>query len=133
MHTSERDGIAVKWKVEAGTIYVDYELTIKTLSKGLAVIKLNYLPGRSLKRLTKTHHSLRQLAEETLAYGLSACVLLTREYPTRPDVFFFNLAIGVRLATVMRKVFSDLFDWYNWTPYVPKTQEPHQPRIGEVF
>ena len=68
----------------------------------------------------------------TLAYGLFACAMLTRDYSLRPDVFFLNLAVGVRLATKMRKVFSDFFNWYNLTLCVPDIQEPLQPTISEV-
>ena len=54
--------------------------------------------------LDQSASSLRELAEETLAYGLFACALLTN-YSLKPDVFFLNLAVGVRLATEM-KVFK---------------------------
>lgn len=130
--TSERDGISVNWRLEEETIYVDYDLTFQTLSKGLAIIKLEYLLRPILEALDQSASSLRELAEETLAYALFACALLTRNYSLRPDVFFLNLAVGVRLATEMRTVFSECFDWCNWTPRVPHTQEPLQPAIGEV-
>ncbi len=96
--TVDGDGMAVRWRVEEGTIHVDYDLNMETLSKGLAVIKLEYLLRPMLETLDQAANGLRDLAEETLAYGLFACALLTRDYSRRPDVFFLDLAVGVRLA-----------------------------------
>ncbi|KAL2037669.1 hypothetical protein N7G274_009614 [Stereocaulon virgatum] len=131
-HTSERDGVGIKWRVEEGTIFVDYDLALQTLSKGVAVIKLEYLLRPMLEELEKIASSLRETPEETLAYSLFSCALLTRDYSMRPDVFFLNLAVGIRLATEIRKVFLDLFDWYNWAPCHSDTQGALQPAIGGV-
>ncbi len=96
--TVDGDGMAVRWRVEERTIHVDYDLNMETLSKGLAVIELEYLLRPMLETLDQAANGLRDLAEETLAYGLFACALLTRDYSRRPDVFFLNPAVGVRLA-----------------------------------
>ena len=131
-HTNERDGIGVKWRVEEETIYINYDLTIQILLKGLVVIKLEYFLKFMLEALDQSASSLKEVAEETLTYGLFACALLTRNYSLRPDVFFFNLAVGVRLVTEMRIVFSEVFDWYNWISRVIHTEQLLQPAIGEV-
>ena len=125
-HAVDGDRIAIKWRVEEGAMYIDYDLTMDSLSKGLPVIKLEYLLRPMLETLDQSSHYLRELAEETLAYGLFACALLTRDYSRRPDVFFLNLAVGVRLATEMRRVFSECFDWCNWTSHRSTTQKPVQ-------
>ena len=130
--TVDGDGIRIKWRVEEGTIHVDYNLNIEALSKALAVIKLEYLLRPMLETLNQNSHHLVELAEETLAYGLFACALLTRDYSRRPDVFFLNLAIGVRLATEMRTVFAECFDWCNWTSHRSTTQEPNQLAITKA-
>jgi len=132
-HTVDGDGMAVRWRVEEGTIHIDYDLNMETLSKGLAVIKLEYLLRPMLETLDQAANGLRDLAEETLAYGLFACALLTRDYSRRPDVFFLNLAVGVRLATEMRKVFSECFDWCNWPPHAPTAQDSLQLAIREAI
>ncbi|KAL2041524.1 hypothetical protein N7G274_005906 [Stereocaulon virgatum] len=132
-HTVDGDGMAIKWKVEEGTIYINYDLTLEPLSKGLAFIKLEYLLRPMLEILDKNAYGLRDLAEETLAYGLFACALLTRDYSRRPDVFFLNLAVGIRLATEMRKVFSEFFDWCNWSPHTPTAQESLQLVIEDAI
>lgn len=61
-----------------------------------------------------------------------SCALLTRDYSKRPDVFFLNLAVGVRLATEMRRVFSEYFDWCNWDPHRSTAREFLQPAITEA-
>lgn len=109
----------MRWREDAGSIHIDYHLDLKTLEKGLAFIKLEYLLRPMLEVLDRTVSHQRELAEEILAYGLFACALLTRNYSTRADVFYLNLAIGVRLAAEMRRVFSDCFGWSNWPLHVP--------------
>ncbi len=131
-HTVDGSGIAIAWRIDEGTIYIDYDLTMETLSKGLAVIKLEYLLRPMLEALDEVDCCLRDLAEETLACGLFACALLTRDYSKRPDVFFLNLAVGVRLATEMRRVFSEYFDWCNWDPHRSTAREFLQPAITEA-
>ena len=115
---SQRKVVSVRWREDAGSIHIDYHLDLKPLEKGIAVIKLEYLLRPMLEALDRIAPHQRQLAEEILAYSLFACALLTRNYSTRADVFYLNLAIGVRLAVEMRRVFSDCFDWRNWPPHV---------------
>ena len=131
-HAVDGDDKAIGWTVEEGIIHIDYDLDMKTLSKGLAVIKLEYLLRPMPETFDQAATGLRDLAEETLAYGLFACALLTRDYSRRPDVFFLNLAVGVRLATDMRKVFSECFDWFNWAPHAPTAPESLQLAIREA-
>lgn len=104
----------VDWTIERERISIDYGLALEPLWKTLAGIKLEYILRPILEihqQLTPTH---RDTAEETLAYGLLCCALLTRSYSTRSDVFYLNLALGLRLATEMRNVFSEYFGWSNW-------------------
>lgn len=132
-HTVDGDGTAIGWTVEEEIIRIDYDLDMETLSKGQAVITLEYLLRPMLETLDQAANGLRDLAEETLAYGLFACALLTRDYSKRPDVFFLNLAVGVRLATEMRKVFSECFDWCNWPPHAPTAPESLPLAIREAI
>ncbi|KAL9126119.1 MAG: hypothetical protein Q9217_004780 [Psora testacea] len=114
---SHHKEVSVKWWEDAGSIHIDYHLDLKPLNKGLAVIKLEYLLRPMLEALDRTAPHQRELAEEVLANGLFACALLTRNYSTRVDVFYLNMAIGVRLAAEMRGVFADCFNWCNWPPH----------------
>lgn len=131
-HTVNGSGIAIGWRVDEGTIYIEYDLTMETLSKGLAVFKLEYLLRPMLEALDEVAYYLRDLAEETPACGLFACALLSRDFSKRPDVFFLNLAVGFRLATEMRRVFCECFDWCNWNPHRSTARELLQPAITEA-
>jgi len=97
--------VFVRWREEAGSIHIDYYLNLKPLWKGLAVIKLEYLLKPMLEALDRTASNQRELAEETLAYGLFRCALLTRNYATSADVFYLNFAVGVCLAAEIRRTF----------------------------
>ena len=101
------------WKLEEKSFSIDYNLRLGFLSRGLAVTKLEYLLRPMFEMLGHTAPALSDKAEETLSYGLFACALLTRDYSSRPDVFFLNLAVGVRLVYEMRKVLADCFGWCN--------------------
>ena len=121
---SHHEEVSMRWREDSGSIHIDYHLDLKPLEKGLAVIKLEYLLRPMFEMLDRTAPHQRQLAEEVLAYSLFACALLTRNYSTRADVFYLNLAIGVRLAAEMRRVFSDCFDWCNWPPHLSIIKRP---------
>ena len=50
-----------------------------------------------------------------------------KELSTRSDVFYLNLALGIRLATEMREVISECFGWSNW-PHGVMLTEAYLPR-----
>ena len=106
--------IWVEWTIEKDRIFIDYGFTLEPLWKALACIKLEYILRPVLDMLGELAPSQRDTAEETLACGLFCCALLTRNYSTRPDVFYLNLALGIRLATEMKEVFSECFGWDDW-------------------
>ena len=100
-------------ELDEKTLSIDYNLQLGFLSRGLAVAKPEYLLRPMFELLSQSATALSERAEETLSYGLFACALLTRDYSSRPDVFFLNLAIGVRLVSEMRKMLVDCFEWRN--------------------
>lgn len=114
LHKDDSGSIWVDWKIGKDCISIDYGLALEPLWKTLAGIKLEYVLRPILEMLEQIAPSQRDTAEETLACGLFCCALLSRDYSTRSDVFYLNLAIGVRLATEMRVVFSECFGWSNW-------------------
>ena len=114
----ERDGgdIWVDWKTEKDHLSIDFGFALDPLWNSLACIKFEYLLRPVFQMLEQIAPCRREIADETLAYGLLCCALLSRSYSKRPDVFFLNLALGLRLATNMKEMFSECFGWSNW-PY----------------
>lgn len=112
-------GLKVQWAVDGGKILIDYQIELELLEKGLAAIKLEYILSPVLKLLRESMPSsntenLQLLAEETLGYAMFTCALLTRDFSARADVFYLNLALGIRLATELKDVLSEVFGWDNW-------------------
>lgn len=82
-----------------------------TIGKNVATAKLEYilLP---IFDLVNQHDTLKaNLSINILSSALFTCALLTRNFRDRPDVFFLNLAIGVRLATELNEILSETFGW----------------------
>lgn len=129
LHKDDSGSIWVDWKTGKDCISIDYGLALEPLWKTLAGIKLEYVLRPILKMLEQMAPSQRDTAEETLACGLFCCALLSRDYSTRSDVFYLNLAIGVRLATEMRAVLSECFGWSNW-PQSVLQEEVSLPRAA---
>lgn len=116
LRNDDNGNIWVEWTIEKDCISIDYDLYLEPLWKALAGIKLEYVLRPILEMLEQLAPSQRNTAEDILAYGLFCCALLSRNYSTRSDVFYLNLALGVRLATAMREVFNECFGWSNWPP-----------------
>ena len=104
----------VQWTMEDGHLSLSYGLALEPLWKTLACIKLEYVLRPILEMLEQLAPSKRETAEDILACALFTCALLSRDYSARPDVFYLNVALGIRLATEMRDVFSECFGWSNW-------------------
>ena len=111
---SSDDKIWIQWTIEDGRLSISYDLALEPLGKILASIKLEYILRPTLEMLEQLAPSQRGTAEEILACALFTCALLSRNYSARPDVFYLNLALGMRLAAEMRDVFSECFGWSNW-------------------
>ena len=106
--------IWVQWTIEESHLSISYDLALEPLWKTLACIKLEYVLRPTLEMLEQLAPSQRETAEDILASALFTCALLSRDYSARPDVLYLNLALGLRLATEMRDVFSECFGWSNW-------------------
>ena len=123
----EDDGgnIWVDWKIEKDHLSIDYGFALEPLWNTLACIKLEYVLRPVVEMLEHVAPSQRDIAEETLAYGLFCCALLSKNYSKRLDVFLLNLALGIRLATNVKEMFSECFGWDGW-PHniIPKTKLP---------
>ena len=115
-HETDKRDIWIDWTVNKGHLSIDYNFTLEPLWKAIANIKLEYVLRPVFEMLEKLAPSQRDTAEETLACGLFCCALLSRNFSKRPDVFYLNLALGMRLATEMKDVFSECFGWNNWPP-----------------
>ena len=113
--TDNRD-VWIDWAIDKDHLSINYDFTLGPLWNATASIKLEYILRPIFEMLEKLALSQRDTAEETLACGLFCCALLSRNYSKRPDVFYLNLALGVRLATEMKEVFSQCFGWNNWPP-----------------
>ena len=113
--TDERD-IWIDWTIDKGHLSINYDFTLEPLWKVIASIKLEYILRPVFEMLEKLAPSQRDTAEETLGCGLFCCAMLSRNYSKRPDVFYLNLALGMRLAKEMKEVFSEYFGWNNWPP-----------------
>ncbi|GJC88090.1 hypothetical protein ColLi_10928 [Colletotrichum liriopes] len=105
-------GITVAWSFSPEVIRVDYEADVGDVGKVIAVTKLEYILVPLLQLVAEKHDSSKvDLAEKVLGHALLACALLTRNFSKRPDLLFLNLALGVRLAADMRRVFAETFGW----------------------
>ena len=113
-HKHDGENIWLDWKIEKDQLSIDYSFALEPLWNTLACIKLEYVLRPVLEMLEQIAPSQREIAEETLAQGLFCCALLSRNYSKRPDVFLLNLALGIRIATNMKEVFSECFGWDNW-------------------
>ncbi|EZF78364.1 hypothetical protein H105_00617 [Trichophyton soudanense CBS 452.61] len=104
-------GTTVSWAWGREGICIDCSIKMDEIGKVTAVTKLEYIL-RPLFELVAQHSSLKaKLAEDVLGNALFTCALLTRNFSERPDLFFLNLALGIRLASSMRDVFYELFRW----------------------
>lgn len=108
--------IWIDWAIDKGHLSIQYDFNLGPFWSAIASIKLEYILRPIFEMLEKLAPSQRDIAEETLACGLFYCALLSRNYSKRPDVFYLNLALGIRLATEMEEVFSQCFGWNNWPP-----------------
>ena len=110
------------WKVEEDSVVINYALDLLPLSKALAIIKLEYTLVPAFEMLNLYDPSKAALAEKTLAFALFSCALLTRDYSKAPNVFFLNVALGIRLVNSMTQVFDEAFAWRNWPGQSPEEQ-----------
>ncbi|KAJ5415511.1 hypothetical protein N7465_004206 [Penicillium sp. CMV-2018d] len=104
-------GATVSWNMRAHALDINYKLRADTLAKSVAAVKFQYvlLP---IFDLVNGHDTAKaNLSLDVLSSALFTCALLTRNFQQRPDVFFLNLAIGVRLATELSEVLSETFGW----------------------
>lgn len=104
------------WTIEKDRLCINYGFTLEPLWTAPANVKFEYILRPVLEMLEELAPSQRDTAEEILACGLFCCALLTRNHSTWSDVFYLNLALGIRLATEMKDVFSECFGWNNWPP-----------------
>ena len=109
-----RNMIALQWRIEDDAIHVDYRFGLSPSSCAYAAIKLGYILEPLLVQMYQDEAFQSNLSEEVLANALFCCSMLTRSHKDRPDVFFLNLAIGIRLADAMRDVFYEAFTWEDW-------------------
>lgn len=112
--SSDGGDVWLEWSSEKDHLSIDYGFALEPLWKTLAFIKLEYILRPVLEMLEHIAPSQRDIAEETLAYGLFCCALLSRNYSARLDVFLLNLALGIRLATNLKDMLSECFGWNNW-------------------
>jgi hypothetical protein len=118
-------GATVSWDIQPDTIDIDYKLRVDKISKCIATSKLEYvlLP---IFDLVNRHDTLKaNLSLDVLSSALFTCAMLTRNFRERPDVFFLNLAIGVRLATEPNELLSEIFGWDGF-PLVRSPGVPHE-------
>ncbi|KAF4971259.1 hypothetical protein FSARC_1881 [Fusarium sarcochroum] len=108
---SNASGAVVNWKWSPEAILIDYNFDVDDISRITGTTKLQYILRPLLELVAQDDPSKAQVAEDVLGYALFSCALLTRNFSKRPDLFFLNLALGVRLASGMRAVFYDVFGW----------------------
>ncbi|KAJ2903744.1 hypothetical protein MKZ38_009396 [Zalerion maritima] len=109
---SNLSGVTVSWTVTSQVIDINYHVSIDIVGKTIAITKLEYVLRPVLERIIAYTPAKAGLAEDVLGSALLVCALLTRNFSKRPDMFFLSLAQGIRLASNLRAVFSEVFDWH---------------------
>jgi len=94
-------------------IYITYQVKADSLVRAIALTKLEFILLPILEEVRRLSPTNVKLVEEVLSYGLFSCATLSRDFTGRPDAFFLNLALGVRLATSPSIVLSKAFGWHN--------------------
>ncbi|RAQ98581.1 haloacid dehalogenase domain-containing protein hydrolase [Stemphylium lycopersici] len=112
-----KSGTDVTWTINSEGLCIDYNVSVDTIGKATAIIKFEYLLRPLLNLLQKHSFEKANVAEEVLSNSLFACALLSRNFAKRADVFFLNLALGVRLVQDLREVLLEVFGW-RWPPAV---------------
>ncbi|KAJ5559812.1 hypothetical protein N7513_002211 [Penicillium frequentans] len=109
--TNNRSGATVSWDVLPEVIDINYELRVDTIGKSVAIAKLEYVLLPMFEMMNQHDPQMANQSLDVLSSALFACALLSRNFRERPDVFFLNLAVGVRLVTEMKEVLSEAFGW----------------------
>lgn len=112
----------VSWELQPEGLYINYAINVDAIVRAIALTKLEFvlLPLVEEVRLRDPAAAV-ELLEQVLGYSLFCCAVLSRNFTGRPDVFFLNLALGVRLASSMGTVFSEIFDWHKMSIVKPRT------------
>lgn len=124
-----RSGVMASWDFQQGAVHIEYNIDVDTIGKVIALSKLDYVLLPLLESVARDSPWLMKNIEEVLSYGLFCCALLSRRFTAQPDVFFLNLALGIRLAEDLEAVLREVFDWDKWhvfnLPSQPLTSVRH--------
>ncbi|KAI2687599.1 hypothetical protein CBS147326_6545 [Penicillium roqueforti] len=92
--------------------YINDELiAFHTIGKTVAITKFEYVLLPIFDLVNQYDTQKANLSVDVLSSALFTCAPLTRYFRERADIFFLNLAIGVRLATELNEVLSETFGW----------------------
>jgi hypothetical protein len=106
-----KSGTVVAWTISSNELCIDYNISVDAIGKATAITKFEYLLRPLLNLVQRHSFEKTNLAEDVLSNSLFACALLSRNFSKRADVFFLNLALGVRLANDLRGMLLEVFGW----------------------
>lgn len=87
--------------VENSSIVVDFKIPKSVISEAIFGIKTRYILAPFLKFVkNRCDISLTNNWATIFGHALLCCALLARDFSSRPDVFFANLALGVTLSQI---------------------------------
>jgi hypothetical protein len=112
-----KSGTVVTWNISSNDLSIDYNVTVDVIGKATAITIFEYLLRPLLNLVQRQSFEMANVAEDVLSNSLFACALLSRDFAKRADVFFLNLALGVRLVHDLREVLLEVFGW-RWPPDV---------------
>ena len=108
---NNKSGASVSWNILPDVIDIKYNLQLDTIGKTVAITKFEYVLLPMFDLVSQYDTQKANLSVDVLSSALFTCALLTRCFRERADIFFLNLAIGVRLATELNEVLSETFGW----------------------
>jgi hypothetical protein len=114
---ANKSGTLVTWNISSNGLCIDYNVSVDAIGKATAITKLEYLLRPLLNLVQRHSFEMANVAEDVLSNSLFACALLSRNFAKRADVFFLNLALGVRLVHDLKGVLLEVFGW-RWPPAV---------------
>ncbi|KAF2744333.1 hypothetical protein M011DRAFT_460900 [Sporormia fimetaria CBS 119925] len=106
-----KSGAVVSWVINSEALCINYSVRVDAIGKTTAITKLEYLLRPIFNLVRRQSLRKAKVAEDVLGNSLLACALLSRNFAKRADIFFLNLALGVRLVDDLRKVLSEVFGW----------------------
>jgi hypothetical protein len=108
---NNKSGASVSWNIRPDVIDIKYDLKLDTIGKTVAITKFEYVLLPIFDLVSQHDTQKANVSLDVLSSALFTCALLTRCFRERADVFFLNLAIGVRLATELNELLFDTFGW----------------------